>query len=232
MNSLLILGVNILVVSVLIAIYGVLIGDGGLVGIGLSISLVGGVLVVYSTIPQDPSLVALASYSDLLVDALTSTLEDLDLLESQLCGVRRSGEILLVYSKTPCLLEVDPGVGFAGGSPYLALPVSTLSVLVESSSESTSTLLERSLTAVLVEEFSACKSVKVEEESGLYRVYITGLADVLKKYLERPVDPYTLLVLAVSSETLQVECIRLVERRVTPDGVLLVLKAESSGAEG
>jgi len=230
-NYLLILGVNILVISVLVAIYGVLIGDGGLVGIGFSISLVGGVLIVYSATPQDPSLAALANYSDLLVNSVTSILEDLDLLESQLCSVKRGESILLVYSKTPCLLEVDPGVGFAGGSPYLALPVNVLNVLVESFSESTNTLLERTLIAILVGELSACRSVKVEVENGFYRVYITGLTEVLKKYLERPVDPYTLLVLAISSAALRAECIRLVERRIISDGVLLVLKAESSGAE-
>ncbi len=232
MNRLLVLGVNVVVVSVLLVVYGILLGDSGLVGIGFSASLLGGVLVAYSTTPRDPSVVALLNYSDILVDAVTSTLEDLDLLESQVCSIKRGDVTLLVYSRTPCPLEVDPGVGFAGGSPYLAIPTTRLSTLVESasSSESTSSLLERSLAAVLVDELSACRSVRVEEEADQYRVYITGLADVFKQYLERPLDPYTLLVLAVSSEVLPATCIRLVERKIARDSVLLVLGAEKSGA--
>lgn len=232
MNRLLVLGVNVVVVSVLLVVYGILLGDSGLVGIGFSASLLGGVLVAYSTTPRDPSVVALLNYSNILVDAVTSTLEDLDLLESQVCSIKRGGVTLLVYSRTPCPLEVDPGVGFAGGSPYLAIPTTRLSTLVESasSSESTSSLLERSLAAVLVDELSACRSIRVEEEADQYRVYITGLADVFKQYLERPLDPYTLLVLAVSSEVLPATYIRLVERKIARDSILLVLRAEKSGA--
>jgi hypothetical protein len=231
LNRLLVLGINILIASALLVVYGLLIGDSGLVGIGLSTSILGGVLAIYSTIPQDPSLVALANYSNLLVNAVTSTLEDLDLLEPQICAIKRSDSTLLVYSKIPCPLEVDPGIGFSGGSPYLAIPVNIPTTLYEASGESTSTLLERSLTAVLVEEFSACKSVRVEEESGQYIVYITGLAEVPKQFLEKPLDPYTLLVLTVSSSVLDATCVKLINRRVMPDGILLVLRAEKSGAE-
>lgn len=235
MNTrLLVLGVNIIVVSALLAVYGILVGNSGLVGIALSVGILGGILVVYSTTPQDPSVVALASYSEILVNAVTSTLEDLDLLESRICAVKRDNYTYLVYSKTTCPLGVDPGVGFTGGSPYLAIPASTPSVLVESSSEPTSstTLLERSLTEILVGEFSACRGVRVEEEGGFYRVHIMGLTGLLKQYLERPVDPFTLFVLVVSSEILRAGCVKLIEKKITPDGVLIVLRSEKSGAEG
>ena len=225
---LLILGINVLVVSVLLVVYGILVGDSGLVGIALSTSIVGGVLVVYSTTPQDPSITALTGYSEILVNAITSTLEDLDLLESQVCVVKKSDSVLLVYSKIPCPIEVDPGVGFTGGSPYLAIPLRTLSELVESSSEVISTILERALITLLVEEYSACRSVRVEEESGFYRVYISGLVETLKQYLERPVDPYTLLTLVAASRALATRCVRLVEKRIMPDSVLLVLGVERS----
>lgn len=232
MNRLLVLGVNVLVVSVLLVAYGFLVGESGLVGVGFSASILGGVLAVYSTIPQDPSVVALVNYSSLLLNAVTSVLEDLDLLDPQVCAIRRGDVTLLVYSETPCPFKVDPGVGFSGGSPYLAIPTSTPSTLYEATGESTSTLLERSLTALLVDEFSVCKGVRVEEEAGQYVVYITGLADVSKQFLERPLDPYTLLVLTVSSGVLAATCVRLIERRISPDGVLVVLRAEKSGAEG
>jgi len=228
---LLILGVNILVVSVLLIVYGILISDSGLVGIALSTSIVGGVLVVYSTIPQDPSITALTGYSEILINAVTSTLEDLDLLESQICAIKRGDNVLLVYSKTPCPLEVDPGVGFTSGSPYLAIPLRTLSELVESSSETTSTLLERALTTLLIEEYSACRSVRVEEESGFYRVHISGLVDVLKQYLERPLDPYTLLALVAASSALTTRCVRLIDKRIMPDSVLLLLGVERGAEE-
>lgn len=233
MNTrLLVLGVNVLAASALIAVYGVLTSNSGLVGIALSISVVGGVLIVYSTTPQDPSVLALTSYSEILLNAVTSTLEDLDLLESRICVIRKKDSTYLVYSKIPCPFEVDSGVGFTGGSPYLAIPVSTPSVPIESSNEPTSLLLERSLAEILVGEFSACRSVRVEEEDGLYTVHVVGPAEVLKQYLERPVDPFTLFILIVSSEVLRAQSVRLIEKKITPDGILVVLRSEKSGAEG
>jgi hypothetical protein len=144
-TRLLILGLNILVVSLLLVVYGVLVGDNGLVGVAVSLGIVGGVLVVYSTTPQDPSIIALTSYSEILVNATTSALEDLDLLEPSICAIRRADLTLLVYSKTPCPVEVDPGLGFTSGSPYLAIPVKTPIELTESSSEPAVTQLERNL---------------------------------------------------------------------------------------
>lgn len=225
---LLVLGLNILVVSILLVVYGILIGDNGLVGIALSTSIIGGVLVVYSTTPQDPSITALMSYSEILTNAIISTLEDLDLLESQICVIKRGNHVLLVYSKNPCPIEVDPGVGFTSGSPYLAIPLKTLIEFSESSSETTSTLLERALTTLLIEEYSACRSVRVEEEGGFYRVYISGLVEVLKQYLEKPIDPYTLLTLMAASIALTTRCVRLVDKRIMPDSILLIIGVEHS----
>lgn len=230
MNTrLLILGLNILVVSLLLVVYGVLVGDNGLVGVAVSLGIVGGVLVVYSTTPQDPSIMALTSYSEILVNATTSALEDLDLLEPSICAIRRADLTLLVYSKTPCPVEVDPGLGFTSGSPYLAIPVKTPIELTESSSEPVVIQLERNLVTLLVDEYSACRSVRVEEEGGFIRVYITGLAETLRQYCERPVDPYALLVLALASSILGARCIRLVDKKATPDGLILVLGVEQVG---
>jgi len=228
-TRLLIFGLNVLVISLILVVYGVVVGDNGLVGVAVSIGLVGGVLVVYSTTPQDPSIMALTSYSDILVNAVTSALEDLDLLESSICTVRRTDATLLVYSKTPCPIEVDPGLGFTSGSPYLAIPVKTPSEVIESTSESAITLLERNLVTILVDEYSACRSVRVEEEGGFIRVYITGLVETLKQYCERPLDPYVLLVLSSASRILGARCIRLVDKKNMPDGLLLILGVERVG---
>lgn len=230
MNArLFVFGINIIVISLILVVYSVLVSDNSLIGVAVSVGLVGGVLVVYSTTPQDPSVMALTSYSEILVNAVTSTLEDLDLLESNICAVRRTNNTLLVYSKTPCPIEVDPGLGFTSGSPYLAIPVKTPIELTESSSEPAVTQLERNLVTLLVDEYSACRTVRVEEEGGFIRVYIAGLAETLRQYCERPVDPYALLVLALASSILGARCIRLVDKKATPDGLILVLGVEGVG---
>jgi len=227
-TSLLILGLNIVVVSALLSLYGLIIGDSGLVGIAASLGLAGGVIVAYSRAPQDPSTTSLLNYSKALVNTVTSVLEDLDLLESNICIARKDTELLMVYSKTPCPVEVDPGLGFSSGSPYLAIPIETPSIeITETSSTSiTEESIERVLRSLLVDDLTICRGVKVASEGESYRVFITGLAEYLKDFTKYPIDPYTMLVLTIVSYTTSARCVRLVQRIHMPEGLMLILRVE------
>jgi len=228
-TGLLILGLNIVVISILLSLYGLATGDSGLVGIAASLGLAGGVIVAYSRTPQDPTTASLLNYSKTLVNAVTSTIEDLDLLEPSICIVKKEAAFLLVYSKTPCPAQVDPGIGFASGSPYLAIPIEIPSpVPTEALGTSTAAgeLVERVLRSLLVEELAVCRGVKVDVVGESYSIYITGLAESLRDFTRYPVDPYTLLVLSILLHTTSASCIRLVQRTYVPEGLVLVVKVE------
>uniref|UniRef100_A0A7C4FHH0 Uncharacterized protein n=1 Tax=Ignisphaera aggregans TaxID=334771 RepID=A0A7C4FHH0_9CREN len=234
-TSLLFLGLNIVIISILLSLYGFFTGDSGLVGIAASLGLAGGVIAAYSRVPQDPATASLLSYSKTLVNAASSALEDLDLLESTICIAKRGAELLLVYSKAPCPTKVDPGLGFASGSPYLAIPIELPGAGGGAEALSSSTAgepLERVLRSLLVEEFALCRSVRVDVEGESYRVYITGLAEFLKDFTRYPVDPYTVLVLSTLAQATPAECVRVVQRSYAPEGLLLIARVERSCGVG
>ena len=226
-SRLLILGLNIIILATLLGAYGLIVGDNGLIGVSASMGLVGGVLVIYSSAPVEASTSSLMSYTGTLVNAVTSTLEDLDLLDSNICSIRKRDMYLLVFSKVPCPLRVDPGIGFTGGSPYLAIPIEPLPIETPgSSSELSDKAIEDQLRSILVDELSICKSVRVESESGLYRVQISGLNEQLREYVEYPVDPYTIITLSTITQITPMNCTRLINRVNIPDGILLVTRVE------
>lgn len=223
--GLVLLGVNTVVVSSLLAIYGVINRDGGLVGVAASAGLVGGVFLVYGLSREEPRLGPVLSYLSILVNASTAVLEDLDLLDSRLCVV--GGETAMaVYTKAGCPASVNPGLGFASGHPYLSIPVDVLRevpALEESSVES----LERALRSILVEELGLLRNIRVEPGGGgLVTVYATGLADVLGEYSRYPVDPFALLI-AIATARLTGKDVLVVERSSIPGGQRLVLRVGS-----
>lgn len=224
--QLFIFGLNIIVISLFLALYGLMSGVNSLIGVASSLGVLGGVFIVYSRIPRDPTITALVNYSKILLESTTSIIEDLDLLDSNLCIVRKGNELLAVYSKIPCPIQVDPGVGFTGGSPYLAIPIEI--PLVEGF-EATGTvdqaILERMLRTIIVDELGMARELGLTITGNTYHVYIHGLIEVLKDYSKYPVDPYVIVTAAIIAYTTSASSIRVVEKTTTPDGVVIALRA-------
>uniref|UniRef100_A0A7C2FDH6 Uncharacterized protein n=1 Tax=Thermosphaera aggregans TaxID=54254 RepID=A0A7C2FDH6_9CREN len=222
-QQLLVLGLNILIIAGLIAVYGLATGYNNLVGVAASLGVLGGVFIVYSRIPRDPAVSSLLNYSKILVEGVTSAIEDLDLLDASLCIVTRGSEILAVYSKIPCPTRVDPGLGFAGGSPYLAIPVNipVLELLEASTGELES--VERALRTIMVEELSMAKEVGVSATGSIYKVYVSGLADALKEFVKYPVDPYSIIVASTLARAAMAKSLKVIEKTPTLDGLSITL---------
>jgi hypothetical protein len=227
-GRLVILGINVLVGSLLLATYGALVGESGLVGVAASLAVLGGVLVAYGgAAPETPQ--SILSYTRTLVYTITSTIEDLDLLDSNICVVRKRGALLVVLSKAPCPGDVDPGIGFASGSPYLAIPVDTAWLRgreLEIEESGASEDLETALWSLLVDELGLCRSLRVELEGGVYRVRLISPARHMVEFSRFPVDPYVLFTLPALAEVTKSAAIRLVDKRRSLEEVVIVAKVE------
>ncbi|MDW8083041.1 MAG: hypothetical protein RMI56_04485 [Sulfolobales archaeon] len=222
-TGLLLLGVNAVLVSALLATYGVLAGDNGLVGVAVSVGVVGGVMIVYSVSWEEPRLRSLYSYLSMMVNASTAVLEDLDLLGGRLCVTGGSGSLLAVYTKSECPASANPGIGFTSGHPYFSIPTDAFGD-VEALENLSEESLGSALAGLLVEELELCKSVDVENLGGsLVAVHLVGLSDALREYVKYPVDPYTLIT-ATAIARLSGRDVLVVERSTTPSGLRLTVR--------
>lgn len=226
MNTrLVIAGSNIVLISGLVAIYGLATGDSELIGLSLSFGMIGATVIVYGTGYGELGPEFLLQYLKTLVESATVVLETLDLLDGNICGIVDSnGNILVVFSKSTasCKQSVGPGLGFSGGSPYYAIPVSTLPE-IQSAEELDSKVVEDTLSNVLVSELSVCKSVKVNIAGEVVEVYIAGISELVRELANYPLEPIALLTTALLTKITR-RPVAIVEKTSIPGGAKLVLR--------
>lgn len=224
-TKLVIVGLNIVVISALVAVYGAVTGDVELLGLSLSTSLIGLTMLVYGTSHGEVGPEFLTTYLKTLVESTTLVLETLDLLDGYACGVVGLGEnTLVVFSKTTtaCNQATSPGLGFVGASPYYAIPVSALPD-VQSTEGLDSKVVEDALSHVLVSELGVCRSVKVSLAGNIVEVFIAGIPEIVREYTKYPPDPITILTVA-SLAKITKRSVLLIERISIPGGARLVLR--------
>lgn len=220
-----ILGSNILMIAFLLAIYGLLTGDLGLVGLAVSNSVIGGVILVYSLETSEPSIRALREYIKLLVNTSTVILEDMDLLNNTICVSSSDGDALITITKKQCTPSFNPGLGFTTGSPYLSIPIEASSDILPLS-DIRSEIVEDSMNTILVDKLGLCKNIKVEQFGEMFIVYITGINELLVDYTRYPLNPVILLTLSTMARLLKAHRLQLVEKQETLGLLKLVIRVE------
>lgn len=193
-KSLLILSSNILVISSFTLIYGIVNQEPSLVGVSISSILMGLVLLMFSFAVTESVINSLVEYSSLVNGALTSIIENVDLLESDFYVTRVDGELRLVIIKRGRPEAIIPGLGVKLGEPYLAIPVEEVLKEVTQVDEISEKTIETNLNSVLVESLGLCGRVTVKLTGKLIRVDLININKVLKRFNGMPLNPLNTLV--------------------------------------
>lgn len=222
-KSLLILSSNILVISSLILLYGVVNQEPSLIGVSLSSILTGLVLLMLSFAVSESIINSLTEYLSLTNNALTSVIENVDLLESDFYVARVDNELRLVMLKRGKPEAVIPGLGVKFGEPYLAIPVENVLEEVTQVNEVTEKVVETNLNSVLVDTLGLCGRVVVKLTEKLIRVDLINVNKVLRRFEKMPLDPAKTLV-AVATARLVGKDLKLSDSGNTVGGVYYVFE--------
>jgi hypothetical protein len=117
-----ILGLSILSIMAGFIIYGLYTGMESLIGVALSLAVLGGVFVTVGYTYHDPLSDVLLKYSDLISQVVLKIYEDLELLgREKIHTCLRNDGVLVVYARNniPCS-DVEPGFGLYRNTPYIA----------------------------------------------------------------------------------------------------------------
>jgi len=188
-----VLGVNVLTVSALAAAYSFYAQDTALLGVALSVGLAGAVLLAMGFTTPEATLVALTEYADVVGRALTTVIEDLDLLRSKLVATVDGGGVRLAIAKTSDLGDVGAGIGARFGEPYISFPAGRVLEGVTGVPELDGRSLESALSEVLVESLGLCSRVATEVSGRLVRVEVYGVSKPLERLCGTPVNPVNVL---------------------------------------
>jgi hypothetical protein len=187
-------GINVVGVSALAGVYGLLANNLQLVGTSLSAGIVGAVLLVMGYSYTEGMGELLAKYSSIVGRVLTPILEDLRLSNTlpRTQVVNGSIYLLMTGSDSAKIKEGMAGVLFSNGRPYIAVPVDRVGVTVGGRINAYS--LEVGLKGTLVDLYGLCRDLEVKTGGGvevrLYRVH-PSLLDLPKT----PINPVDALVI-------------------------------------
>ena len=220
-----ILGINIVVASAILLVYGFSTGDSRLVGLSYSTLILGSVITAFSYIYTEPLLEPLLVFTKGLMNGVTAVLEDLDLLDVKPSIVKTENGYYLVYARSTSD-KIDPGIGVVHGAPYLAIPLETWrgAPVLESLSQNS---LEDALSSILVEQLRLCKSVSVEVAGNFVKTTLVGIDKRVKELAGYPVNPLAITIALLIAQVANATRISLVEKGVLPDGEYYVYVVES-----
>lgn len=222
-KSLFILSSNILVISSFTLVYGIVNQEPSIIGVSISSILMGLVLLMLSFAVTESVINSLVEYSSLVNNALTSIIENVDLLESSLYVTHTDGELRLVMIKRGRPETVVPGLGVKLGEPYLAIPVEEVLKEVTQVDEISERTIETNLNFVLVESLGLCDRVGVKLTGRLIRVDLININKVLKRFNGTPLNPLNALV-AIATARLIGKDLKLSESGDTVGGLYYVFE--------
>jgi len=162
-------------------------------------------------------------YLSLANNALTSIIENVDLLESEFYVTRVDNELRLVILKRGKPEAIIPGLGVKFGKPYLAIPVNNILEEVTQVNEITEKVVETNLNSVLVDTLGLCSKVFVKLTEKLIRVDLINVNKVLRRFEKTPLNPLETLV-AVATARLIGKDLKLSESGDTVNGVYYVFE--------
>ena len=215
-------GANIAAISLVALAYGVLTNSPQVVGISLSGIMTGiAIAGAGASPPQGPSL-ALQYASKLLLNAITSIGEQLDLNNATL-QVIISDPPLLVLSNEETLEHVDPGIGATSTTTYMAVPLSGVLEEVERLPSLNYIDLRNIATELITGSLGIGRIAEVEVNGDIVRVSIAGVPPELESLEAYPITPLTILIMALISK-LAGSRVKLVKRGRTPEGYYWIVQ--------
>ncbi len=225
----LVLGVNLILASVLVLIYGLVNAEPRIIGVAISIGLMGSVATVLGFSSAEPSAELLRMHSMIVEKAVVKLLEDLDLLNSNPLMVTAEGVQYLIYCRNTVPKEFVPGVGVNKGMPYLAIEVSlSLGDVELQMSVANEPDIEAVLHRILIENYGVASRLITSAEDGIFSLEFRGVAPLLKESLKTPCNMLIIASLSLLNKLLKKPVV-LRETRLLDDRYVLKIGVAEGG---
>ncbi|MEM3838061.1 MAG: hypothetical protein QW736_01185 [Fervidicoccaceae archaeon] len=192
-----VLGLNITLISALLALYGLLINSSSLVGLFASNVILGLVIIAISFSTKEGLSNVLLNYSNILTRYATLTIEEFELLEAMPALVKKDDKIFLVLTNSKDFNHLEAGLGFNKNLPYLAIPVDDLMNDIEKLNEDSGHAIEAELGELLTEEFPVSKRVRVEYSNKTIKISLIEIDKRILDFYKYPLDPVTFLMMII-----------------------------------
>ncbi|MEM1645719.1 MAG: hypothetical protein QXL96_07615 [Ignisphaera sp.] len=218
-------GLTIIALAASFLVYGLVVVSDRVVGIALSVAVVGVVLAFVGIGYSEPAENMLSRYAEDLNMFLTRIVEDM--------GIPNNHKLKLCYTqKILCLSENDvtcgdvvTGISIAGNTPYVGIP--TENILNFLSNISAGEDIIDKFKRVFIEIAAVCRGIAIAKQDDLISVEFTNLTDKGFNYIKTPINLLRLYTLALIAHHYERD-VEIVEESVSQEGYRVKLRIESA----
>lgn len=190
-------GINILLVSIVFIVFGVFNSNSTVLGVSLSILVLGILLVVIGLTYVHPlhDLIKLYSYD--LTTFINKLVEDSGLIsghEIRICYNKENTQAVFSNGIIDCR-KVLPGIGIIDNTTYISLPIKDLISNLEIEYTPVEGIdLRDYLKDVIVSRYAISRDVLINKEKGVIKIEILSLTKDTGELLNKPVNPVRIIV--------------------------------------
>jgi len=187
----------IVIISVITAIYSLLVGIEVVLGVSLATLVLGIVVLTTGLTYGEPLVELFKTFSRDLSRLVSKVLEDSGLLSSSKFRVCLNDLKLVISAKPVNCLSTSLGFGLVDDVPYLAMPLDVVKDF-----EVVGNDLRDYLREVLIGRFKVCRDVNVLVDDGNYLVELRSVGDDVMWLVKSPINYVRFLVLGLSAKFL------------------------------
>ncbi len=198
-----VVGLNVVLVSAIFIIYGLITGSDITLGVSLSTLVLGAVFLTVGFSAGEPINELLKTFTLDAEGWINVILEDSGLASkhSFTACLEDSNSVLLVMSSEPMdCSEAHPGMGMIKDTAFIAFPFKSTALLTELSIGKEN--LRENLASLLVNKLSICESVSITTDKDTLIVELANLTGEAIETMKSIINPVKAIMLATVARTL------------------------------
>ena len=190
-------GINISLVSIVFIVFGIFSGNSIVLGVSLSMLILGILLTTIGLTYVPPLHDLLKTYSNDLTVFANKLLEDSGLVSSHEIRICYSKDIIQAVFANGAIDcgKVLPGIGIVNNVSYISFPVKDIvSVLETEYSIGEGVDLRDYLKDILVNRYVVSRDIIVDRENGVFKIELWSLTKDARDLLNKPINPIRIIV--------------------------------------
>ncbi len=217
-----IIGINIIALSIAYILLSLGSPYESLLGIGFSTFLLGLILLIIGITYVEPLDKLYQSFYNIMYDLFSLLLEDSGLLytaQIKTC-FKNDVALLLVSGKNVECDSVNSGIGVIGGSPYIALPISHF---IDTSIAQTSTSspdIESLIRTYITGYLHMAKDVSLSHNKNQIKVELYGVRKEILSTMKNPINPTKIILLSLLTLA-YAKGLRVIDEKIVEDSYSL-----------
>ncbi|MEM1645639.1 MAG: hypothetical protein QXL96_07205 [Ignisphaera sp.] len=218
-------GLTIIALAIVFIVYGIIIVSDRVVGVALSVTVIGVVFMVVGISYSEPVEDMLRQYIDDLNMVLVRLIEDMGIPSKHKLKLCYEQKVYYYSEKDIECSNIVTGVGITKGIPYIAIPAENMLKFVMSYNESRD--LVDKLRNIFIDMAMVCRGISIAREGDAISIEFIDLTEKGFNHIKTPVNLLKLYILALVAHHFE-QNVEVVSEMISQESYKITLKLEGN----